>query len=119
MMVKVNEVSDRLLHFIENSPKNILETDAIVLSNDRWNLHLDYNGENPEKALDSIRILANYKKKLMKNFVASETPGQILNTARDFADFFNYRNFTISVSAKNNFLWGLVLRAHIFFARFF
>lgn len=118
MKVKVSEISNRLLDFVDNSPTNILETDAIVLSNERWNLHLDYTGDNPVRALESIRILANYKKKLMKNFVASETPGQILNTARDFADYFAHREFTVSVSAKNNFLWGLALRAHIFLARF-
>lgn len=119
MKVRVSEVSEKLLEFVEDSPKNILETDAIVLTNGRWNLHLDYNGNEPVKALDSIKILANYKKKLMKNFVASESPGQILNTARDFADYFNYRDFTVSVSAKNNILWGLALRAHIMIARFF
>mgnify|MGYP001550972190 CR=1 FL=1 len=119
MQVKVSQISGMLLDFVEKSPPNILETDSIVLSNARWNLHLDYVGDNPERAMDSIKILANHKKDILKKFAASESPSQILNTARDFADYFNYREFNVMVSSKNNFFWQLVLRGYIFLGRFF
>jgi len=119
MKVKVSEISQRLLDFVDSSPENVLETDSIILTNGKWNLYLDYQGEKPEKGLESIRLLANYKKKLMKNFVASDSPGQIIQTARDFSDFLYYRDFSVSVAAKNNIFLGLALRARLFIERFF
>lgn len=119
MKIKVSEISEHLLDFVDSSPENVLETDYIILTNEKWNLYLDYQGENPRKGLETIRLLANHKTKLMKNFVASESPGQILQTARDFSDFLYYRNFSVSIAAKNNVFLGLLLRARVFLERFF
>lgn len=111
--MKVSETKDRFLQFIDELPPDFLNNQSIVLTNGRWNIHLDYNGDNPDQGIIHLRMMAEHKQKLLKRFLASKSPKQILNVAQDMSEYFNYRQFTVSIGAKNNFFLGILLRIQV------
>lgn len=119
MQIKYGEVTEMLLNFLNEVPHDFLEKEAVVLKNSRWEIHLDYTGNNPEQGINDLKFFVNHKKNLIGNIIKSENPSEILGAARLVAEYFKYRNFTVSVGAGNNILLGLWLRARILWAQVF
>lgn len=111
--MQVSETKKRFLSFIDELPPDFLDHQSVVLTNGVWNIHLDYTGDNPERGIMHLRMLAEHKQKLLKNFLASKTPREVLRAAQDMSDYFDYRQFTVSVGAKNNFVLGILLRLQV------
>lgn len=113
MKIKYGEVSDTIMNFLDEAPTDFLESDSLVFTNGKWEVHLDYTGDQPEEALDLVRQFVHYKKDLIGNIIASSKPSEILSAAEKIANYFEYRDFTVSIGAKS-FIDTLLLRFRIF-----
>lgn len=119
MQMKYGEVSEKILEFLDNAPENFLHEEALVLTNGTWDVHLDYTGEDVQEGMEDLRFFVNYKKELLSKIIVSEKIPEILGTAHEIAEYFSYRNFTVSVGARNNIFLGLWLRLRVAVAEFF
>lgn len=119
MKTKVSHVADVLINFIDNADDDLLSREAVVLTNGTWNIHLDYQGSDPKAALEDLRIFATHKTNLIKDILGSQSARAIIYAAQNLTDFFDPRQFTVSVAARNNFMLGLELRARVWFSSFF
>lgn len=119
MKMKYGEVTDKIIEFLDNVPHTFLIKDALVLTNGKWDIHLDYKGENPVDGIEDLKIFANHKKDLISKLILSEKVPEILSTAHELAEYFLHRDFTVSIGARNSILLGIWLRLRILTAQFF
>lgn len=119
MQTTIKQTTEIFLDFLEKAPSDLLENQSVIITNGVWNIHLDYDGEDYEKGMDSLRLLATGRPKLIKNFSASKNINEVLYSARNLADYFEHRNFTVSLEAKRNKLLNILLKIRIWsLARF-
>jgi hypothetical protein len=119
MKMKYGEVTEKILDFLDTVPENFLDEEALVLTNGKWDVHLDYLGDDPKEGLDDLRFFVTYKKDLLGKLIVSEKVPEILGTAHEIAEYFLYRNFTVSVGARNNIFLGFWLRLRVAITEFF
>lgn len=113
MKVKYGDVTDTILKFLDDAPDNFLENDAFVLTNGKWEVHLDFYGENFSEGAMHLRHFVQHKNNLIGNIIASNKPAEIIAAAEKIADYFEHREFTVSIGSKN-FLNTILLRFRIF-----
>jgi hypothetical protein len=119
MKTKVGDTAEVFNHFLENAPKNILKDQAIIITNGVWDIHIDYNGENYEEGLRDLKLLATARPHLIKLISASKNVNQILYSIEELAGYFEHRNFTVSLKAKNSFVLDFLLRARVWLRAIF
>jgi len=119
--IKLGEVPESFIQYLNDVNPRDLEKMSIVLSNGIWDVYLDYTGTNYENAVGYIRNLANYKKNLIMELVVSEGVNEILNASRNLSDYLDTVSgeFTVSISSRKNYFLNLMLRARVFFQNFF
>jgi histidyl-tRNA synthetase len=117
MKIKYGDVSETIMNFLDEAPDNFLSSDSLVLTNGKWEIHIDYVGENPNQALDTVKQFVYYKKDLIGNIISSFYPSEILAAAEKVATYFEYRDFTVSIGSRN-IIDAFMLRMRIFAFRF-
>jgi hypothetical protein len=119
MKMKYGEVTDKIIEFLDTALENFLANDALVLTNGKWNIHLDYDGNNPSEGIEDLKIFVIHKRELISKIITSERVPEIINSAREVAEYFLHRNFIVSIDARDNVLLSFWLRLRVFFANFY
>jgi hypothetical protein len=119
MKMNVDNAANALIKFLDSSSENFLLTDSVIISNGIWNVHIDYEGQNPKQGLDNLKIFVHHKKEILNKILYSKSASDILTAAEAAQDYFNYREFSVSVGARDNFILMILLRINAFFRRYF
>jgi hypothetical protein len=113
MKIKYGDVTDSILKFLDENSDDFLASESFVMTNGRWEIHLDFNGENFSEGAMHIRHFVQHKKNLIGNLITSHKPSEIITTAEKIANYFEHRQFTVSIGAKSYFD-TILLRLRIF-----
>jgi hypothetical protein len=113
MKIKYEEVTDKILKFLDENSDDFLASESFVMTNGRWEIHLDFYGENFSEGAMHIRHFVQHKKNLIGNLISSNKPSEIIATAEKISGYFEHREFTVSIGAKS-FLDTFLLRFRIF-----
>lgn len=114
MKIKYGEISEKIAEFLESVPKDSVKTESLILTNGKWNVYLDYNGEDEHEALDVLRGFAHYKKNLIEKIIVSDSISDIIGTSVAVSEYFEHRGFTVSIEARNNIFLSALLRIRVF-----
>lgn len=100
MKIKYGDITETLLSFLDNAPDNFLENDTFVLTNGKWEIHLEFRGKNFNEGIMHLRHFIQNKNNLIGNIIASHKTTEIISAAEKVADYFEHREFTVSIGSK-------------------
>jgi len=118
MKIKYGDVSEAILKFLDEAPEDFLASDSFVLTNGKWEIHLDFYGENFSEGAMHLRHFVNHKNNLIGNIIASQKASEIIASAEKISEYFEHREFTVSIGSKN-IIDTFRLRFRIFVFNFF